>query len=90
MRYEWDPRKAKGNLAKHGVAFADAVGALEDARSLTEEDEYPHETRFVTIGMDYLARVVVVVYTWRGTTIRLISARTATARERALYQAGTS
>lgn len=88
MRYEWDPRKARANVEKHGVAFADAVGALEDERALTWDDGNPSESRFVTIGIDYLARVVVVVYTWRGRTIRIISARKATARERAQYEAG--
>ena len=85
--YEWDPRKARSNRVKHGVAFADAVGALEDPRALTEPDDHEGEARFVTVGLDYLARVVVVVYTWRGAIIRVISARKATPGERARYEA---
>ncbi len=61
VRYEWDPRKASANARKHGVAFADAVGALEHELALTRSDEGSQESRFVTIGMDCLARVVVVV-----------------------------
>ena len=38
--------------------------------------------RFVTIGMDFLSRELVVVYTYRNNDIRLISARTATKQER--------
>ena len=37
---------------------------------------------FVTIGMDFLGRALIVVYTYRNNDIRLISARTATKRER--------
>jgi hypothetical protein len=85
--YEWDPRKARSNRVKHGVAFADAVGALEDPRALTEPDDHDSEARFVTVGLDYLARVVVVAYTWRGASIRIISARKATSGERARYEA---
>ncbi len=84
--YEWDPRKARSNRVKHGVAFADAVGALEDPRALTEPDDNEGEARFVTLGLDHLARVVVVVYTWRGANIRVISARKATPSERARYE----
>ncbi len=41
------------------------------------------EERFITIGMN---RILVVVYTWRGDAIRLISARKATKHERKQYQ----
>ena len=44
------------------------------------------EQRFVTIGMDFLGRVLVVVYTYKNDDIRLISARTATKRERRAYE----
>lgn len=71
----------------HGVDFADAVGVLEDEWALTiEEQEIGGEQRFVTIGMDFLVRVLVVVYTYRGDDIRLISARPATKRERKIYE----
>jgi uncharacterized DUF497 family protein len=77
---EWDPAKARANLRKHGVRFADAVTALEDERAISVRDEREDEERWTTIGMDPLARVLVVVYTWRGDQIRLISARLATPR----------
>ena len=38
MEFEWDPRKAKENLRKHDVDFADAGIDLEDENSLTIED----------------------------------------------------
>lgn len=51
-------------------------------------DERTGEERWVTIGMDSLARVVVVVYVWRGERIRVISARRATPNELEQYKAG--
>ena len=86
MNYEWDADKARSNLHKHGIDFADAVTALEDNAALTIQDEHPDEERFVTLGMDALSRLLVVVYTYRGQSIRLISARKATQRERRAYE----
>jgi hypothetical protein len=86
VNYQWDKEKAKANLLKHGVSFADAVTVFSDDAALTIEDDDPDEQRFVTIGMDILGRLLVVAYTWRGRHIRVISARKATARERRHYE----
>lgn len=86
MDYQWDPNKAKSNLKKHGVRFADAVSVFEDENAITIEDEHESENRFITIGRDILVRILVVVYTFRGHIIRIISARKATARERKIYE----
>ena len=83
--FEWDPRKAASNARKHGVQFADSVAVLEDQFALTLPDDAYGEERWVTIGTDGLARVLAVVYTWRGSTIRIISARPATQKERRQY-----
>ncbi len=87
MDYQWDPEKAVSNLAKHGVDFADAVGVFEDEWALTIKEEHVEgEQRFATLGTDFLERVLVVVYTYRGGKIRLISARGATRNERRAYE----
>jgi uncharacterized DUF497 family protein len=86
MSYQWDPNKAKSNLKKHGINFADAAGVFEDENAITIEDENESESRFITIGRDFLRRILVVVYTFRGVIIRIISARKATARERTIYE----
>ncbi len=86
MDYQWDPNKAKSNLKKHGVRFGDAVSVFEDENAITIEDEHESENRFITIGRDILLRILVVVYTFRGHIIRIISARKATARERKIYE----
>ena len=85
MAFEWDPGKAETNRRKHGIDFADAVGAFEDPYALTRPDPHPTEERLVTLGRDLLDRVVVVSWTWSGTNIRLISARRATPQERRRY-----
>ena len=87
MNYQWDPNKAVSNLRKHGIDFADAVGIFEDDWALTIEEQHVEgEQRFVSIGMDFLGRLIVVVYTYRNDDIRLISARRATGRERKSYE----
>ena len=67
---------------------ADAVTALEDASAISVRDERQGEERWITVGMDSLARILVVVYTWRNERIRLISARPATRGETRQYEEG--
>lgn len=86
MNYKWDPNKARSNHKKHGVRFADAVGVFEDDNAISIQDEHELEDRYVTIGRDFLSRILVVVYTFRDIVIRIISARKATARERKMYE----
>jgi uncharacterized DUF497 family protein len=89
MDVEWDSGKAALNLHKHGVDFADAATVLYDELALTVPDVSAAEERCATIGMDALGRILVIVYTWRGERIRLISARKASAWERRQYEGGT-
>jgi len=88
VEIEFDPAKARGNLAKHKVSFAHAEQALRDPSAVTIEDpDAQGERRFVTLGMDALGRILVVVYTPRGDRIRLISARKASRGESGQYYA---
>jgi uncharacterized DUF497 family protein len=85
----WDPVKAESNFRKHKIRFPDAEAVLFDPMALTiEEERAEDEQRFVSIGADALNRVVVIVFTYRGDNIRLISARRATRRERRAYEEG--
>jgi len=86
MDYQWDPQKASKNYGKHRISFADAVAVLADHKALTIEDDYPDEERYITIGADAFGRILVVVYTYRNDSIRIISARKANARERKQYE----
>jgi uncharacterized DUF497 family protein len=86
VEFKWDLKKAEANRRKHGIEFLDAVIVFDDDRGITLLDESPREERYVTFGMDGQGRVLAVSYTLRGNTIRIISARRATARERAQYE----
>jgi len=87
INYQWDPEKAVLNQRKHNIDFADAVGIFEDEWALTFEDINSRgEQRFITIGTDFLGRILIVVYTHRENAIRLISARAATRAERKEYE----
>ena len=87
MEFQWDETKARLNLEKHDVDFADAVGVFEDEWAITlEAQEVEGEDRFVTLGRDFIGRILVVVYTYRGNDARLISARRATPSERKEYE----
>jgi hypothetical protein len=88
MTYQWDDDKATANLRKHGIDFADAVSVFSDDLAITIPDERFDEELFITVEIDAFSRVLVVVYTWRGNEIRLISARQATRRERKQYEEG--
>jgi uncharacterized DUF497 family protein len=89
VRYDWDDAKAAANLRQHGVDFADAIAALEDANRLEQIDtrfEYGEE-RIQVIGMARGA-VLFVIVTLRDEDIcRIISARKATRHEQDRYYA---
>ena len=90
MRVEWDPRKARENLRKHGVSFEEASSVFFDSLSATgdDPDHSADERRFVTFGVSSLGRVLVVAHAERGDAIRIISARRTTRAERNLYEEG--
>jgi uncharacterized DUF497 family protein len=88
VHIEFDPAKARANLAKHKVSFAHAEQVLRDPFAVTIEDpDAQGGRRFVTLGMDALGRILVVIHTPRGGNVRLISARKASRSEMAQYHA---
>ena len=87
MSFQWDREKAQANLNNHKIDFSDAAGVFEDQWALTIKEHYvDDEQRFVTLDMDFLGRMLAVVYTYRHEDIRLISARRATRSERRNYE----
>ena len=86
MDFQWDSSKELKNRRKHGIAFSDALSVLEDDRAITIDDDHPEEERYITIGLNALGQLLLVVYTWRGESIRIISARKATSTERKEYK----
>ena len=91
--FEWDPRKAEANAAKHDVSFDDAVTVFLDPDALDGPDlqHSSAESRFLRLGRSRNGRVLMVAYTFRRSSdaeaIRIISARRASRRERAAYTA---
>lgn len=92
MQFEWDPTKAAANLKRHSVSFHAAAAVLEDPLATTFPDEThsEEEARFLTIGASGPGQVLVVAHTERNDTVRIISARRATRREREFYEQGKS
>lgn len=89
VRFEWDERKNRANIVKHGVGFDEARGVFSDPHVIIREDRIVDgEDRLHAIG--YVDRVLLVVHTVReeslGAIIRIISARKATPAERKLYE----
>jgi uncharacterized DUF497 family protein len=89
VNIEFDPVKAASNLKKHGVAFDAASAALLDPLALVIEDpDAVDEMRWLLIGTSDLG-LLTVCYTLRDEeTIRLISARKATTKEKKYYAQG--
>ena len=85
MNFEWDPEKDKLNQKDHGISFSTAKFIFNDMNRWERFDSKNsnNEDRWQTIGLVH--KVLFVVYTERGDTIRLISARKADDRERSLY-----
>jgi uncharacterized DUF497 family protein len=85
--FEWDDEKARANLAKHGVSFEEAMTVFLDDLALPFADRVRSE-RLLLIGQSRLARVILVIFTERlqSGTLRIISARRATRRERRAYE----
>ncbi|MGH7233059.1 MAG: BrnT family toxin [Nitrospiraceae bacterium] len=90
LSFEWDERKARANLKKHKVGFDEATTVFTDPFSITihDPDHSGHEQRYIDIGSSDKGRVLVVVYTERGSIIRLVSCRKATPSERKRYEKG--
>lgn len=89
MDITWDPNKADTNFKKHGIRFSDAEMVLYDSFAMTiEERIVANEQRYVTVGTDAVGRILAVVYLYRSDTIRVISARKATRKERIQYEEG--
>ena len=90
MQFEWDDSKAQGNARKHGVTFDEALSAFYDKRQVAfyDPDHSDDEDREILIGHSKNGRLLLVVYTVRGETVRIISARRATRKEAEDYARG--
>ena len=90
MQFEWDEAKAEANVAKHSIAFDEAMTCFFDPRQIAfyDPDHSDDEDRELLIGHSVRGRLLIVSYTLRGKIARLISARRATRREARTYAQG--
>ncbi len=87
IEFEWDENKNDRNARKHGVQFEEAATVFLDPNSVTIFDNTHsiEENRYIDLGLSSEGRLLLVVYTERGSRIRIISARLCTAKEARLY-----
>jgi uncharacterized protein len=89
LRFSWDERKAAANERRHRVGFEEAITVFVDplARVFDDPDHSQSERRFLLVGRSLPGRLLLVAHVERGDTIRIISARRVTRRERRDYEA---
>ena len=87
MRFEWDPRKAKANLSKHGVSFDEASTVFIDRRGKIRFDPTNSdvEDRFIQLGRSKKGCLLLVCHCYRGSMVRIISARKASSADEVDY-----
>jgi hypothetical protein len=90
MKFKWDPHKAESNLSKHGVSFEEAKTVFDDPLYVDfyDPDHSEHEERYLIVGNSDLGRLLIVSYTERDNSMRLISAREVTRTEQEAYEEG--
>ncbi len=90
MRFEWDRRKAASDRAKHGISFQEAATVFGDplGRIVDDPRHSGGEERYVLFGHSQDQRLVAVLFTERGQTVRIIRARKATRWERRDHEKG--
>lgn len=88
LSFEWDPKKAETNHRDHGVTFIEASTVFADplARIKDDPDHSENEERYIIWGMSKELRLLLVVFTERDDSIRIISSRLATKTERKHYE----
>jgi uncharacterized DUF497 family protein len=87
VRFTWDPAKARSNLAKHGVSFDEASEVLTEPDTEFYADMI-HPERCIAIGHSRDQRLLIVVHIDMTDTVRIISARKATSKERKKHEKG--
>lgn len=90
MEFDWDEAKARRNLLRHGVGFHEAATVFGDSLAITfsDPDHSVGEERLLTFGTSLNGRLLAVIHAARGSSVRIISARRATRRERKIYEEG--
>jgi uncharacterized protein len=88
LKFEWNPKKAKKNIEKHGVSFDEAATVFSDPLSMTYDDpDHSYaENRYIIIGLSAQSELLFISHTETDDIIRIISARRLTRKERKQYE----
>jgi len=91
MEFEWDPKKARINVRKHGVTFEEAATVFDDplATYYQDPDHSSAERRYLTIGTSVRGRLIHIAFADRAGRIRIIQARKLTRHERQQHEEET-
>jgi uncharacterized DUF497 family protein len=88
MEFEWNIKKARINWNKHGISFEEAVSCFYDPFQLSfyDPEHSDDEYREILLAQSEKGKILIIVFTLRDDTIRLISARNATRQEKTYYE----
>jgi len=88
LTFEWDEKKSRRNVRKHGAGFEEAKTVFNDPFAITiaDPDHSLHEDRYIDIGLSARGRLLVVWYAERGEAVRVIGAPKASRSERRTYE----
>jgi hypothetical protein len=88
MKFEWDESKVGKNFSKHGVLFNEAKTVFDDPLYVDfyDLDHSDEEERYLIVGESNRGRLLIVSYTERRDSTRIISAREVTRSEREAYE----
>ena len=90
--FEWDEKKNRANIRKHGISFDEAKTVFydENARLIDDPDHSVEEARFIILGLSFNVRILVVCHCYRENDekIRIFSSRKATKNETKDYEEG--
>lgn len=83
--FEFDPKKSKSNLEKHGIDFVDAQVIWQDTDFIEVVAKSDDEPRALVVGM-IGGKHWSAIITYRTDRIRIISVRRSRNSEVALYE----
>ncbi len=88
LKFEWNPGKAQKNIKKHRITFNEAATVFSAPLSMTfdDPDHSEDEERFIIIGFSISGKLLMVSYAEKKDSIRIISARKLTRKERKQHE----
>ncbi len=89
IRFDWDQWNIQKNEVKHGVSAVEAESCFYD-ESLAIFEDLKHssakERRYILYGKGMEGRILMVGFTLRRSQVRVITARSASRKEREIYE----